>query len=237
MVPAGLHLQDRHLGASVHARQWDRADRDRELRASAGGRQTQHGRTGLRPLGAGGLRDPRGCRTSTHHHARQAAAFRLGRGRPDELPADGERLCRDRHRGQHQRHALRLQLPVLARQLRRSGSDALVNIIDLGTYVSGDTGTDTVLSVEDENGVALNLGGASAIKLVCRSAGRDVGEVAAAISGDPALGKVLIEDLANAFTPTPTRPRLDFVARLKWTQGGETYWTRDAVKFAIELFP
>ena len=113
----------------------------------------------------------------------------------------------------------------------------MVSFIDLGTYISGDTGTDTVLSVVDEDGDAINLGGATAITLVCRSAGRDVGSVSGSISGDPALGRILFEDLAQAVTPTTSRPRLDFIARIKWTQGGELYWTRDAVRFAIELFP
>lgn len=113
----------------------------------------------------------------------------------------------------------------------------MVNVTDLGTYISGDTGTDTVLSVVDEDGDALNLGGASDIYLVCRSAGRDVGSVTGSISGDPANGQILFEDIAQAFTPSNARRRMEFVARIKYTQGGELYWTRDAVRFAIELFP
>ena len=112
-----------------------------------------------------------------------------------------------------------------------------MNVIDKGTFVYGDTGTDLILTIEDEDGVVIDLTGATAIALVCRSAGRDVGEIEGSISGAPELGVLLFEDVGTAFTPTSSRPRLDFVGRVRWSQSGELHYTRDAVKFAIELFP
>lgn len=112
-----------------------------------------------------------------------------------------------------------------------------MSVINLGTYVYGDTGTDTTIVLATEAGDPYDLSGASGIALVFRSASHDEGEVAAAIIGDAADGNLLIEDLANAFTPTTTRPRLHFLGHIRWTQGGETFFSRDQVRFAIELFP
>jgi hypothetical protein len=112
-----------------------------------------------------------------------------------------------------------------------------MNVTDLETYVSGDTGTDTLITVVDEDGNAIDLTGSTSITLACVSPQRDVLSVAGAISGDPAVGHVIIEDLAQAFTPTASRRIVHFEGVVKWTQLGETHYSRDRVKFAIELFP
>lgn len=108
---------------------------------------------------------------------------------------------------------------------------------DLDTYVSGDTGTDTIITVVDEDGKIVDLTGASAVSLECRSPQRDVFSAAGDISGDPENGQTIFEDLAQAFTPTAERRVVHFEGVVKWTQDGEVYYSRDRVKFAIELFP
>lgn len=112
-----------------------------------------------------------------------------------------------------------------------------MNTIDLGRYVSGDTGTDTVLSLTDDGGVALDLTGASAISLEAASAARELLSIAGSISGAATLGKVIFEDVAQAYTPTRARPLVSFEGVVKWTQAGESWRSRDRVRFAIELFP
>jgi hypothetical protein len=113
----------------------------------------------------------------------------------------------------------------------------VVNLLDLGTYISGDTGTDTVITIENENGVAIDLAGATAISLEAVSSKRDVLSVSAMIFGVSTAGQVIIEDLAQAFTPTADRRIAHFEGVVKWSQAGESWRSRDRVKFAIELFP
>jgi hypothetical protein len=112
-----------------------------------------------------------------------------------------------------------------------------MNVLDLGTYTSGDTGTDTILSLVDQAGVALDLTGATAITLEATSPQRDVISIAGAISGAATLGKVIFEDLAQAFALTRSRPRVYFEGVVKWTQATESWRSRDRVRFALELFP
>jgi hypothetical protein len=109
--------------------------------------------------------------------------------------------------------------------------------MNIDTFISGDTGTDVVVPLKDENGAAFDMTGATAITLVCRSAQRDVFSVAGTIVGSAVDGVVSFEDVALAFTPTRQRPLVHFEGEVKWTQGGETHYSRDRVRFAIELFP
>jgi hypothetical protein len=111
------------------------------------------------------------------------------------------------------------------------------NVADLGIYIWGDTGTGTLIPVVDEDGDVMDLTLASGITLECVSPQRDVISVAASVLGDAKLGRVVIEDLASAFLPTTSRPLVHFEGVVRWTQGGEPHYSRDRVKFAIELFP
>lgn len=111
------------------------------------------------------------------------------------------------------------------------------NLADLGTYVSGDTGTDTIITLVDEAGAVINLTGATAITLEAVSAQRDVLSIAGTISGAASDGKAIFENVAQAFTPTRARPIVHFTGVVKWTHAGESWRSRDRVRFAIELFP
>jgi hypothetical protein len=112
-----------------------------------------------------------------------------------------------------------------------------VGVTDLGTYIKGDTGTDTIITLVDEDGAAMDLSGASAITLECVSPQRDLLSIAGSVSGAGSDGHALFEDLAQAFTPTATRRVVHFTGVVRWTQAGESWRSRDRVRFAIELFP
>ena len=108
---------------------------------------------------------------------------------------------------------------------------------DLGTFVYGDTGTDTEITMEDSEGVVIDLTGATAISLEAASSGRDRISVAGSLSGPPSNGKLIFEDLGAAFAPTAQRPLVYFEGYVKWTQDGELFYSRDSIPFAIRLFP
>lgn len=106
---------------------------------------------------------------------------------------------------------------------------------DLGTFTYGDR-TDQEIPLVNEDGDAFDLTGASAITLECTSAGRDVLSLACTAS-DPHGGIVTVTNLGTAFEPTATRRRVAFLGRLRWTYESQTYYSRDQVRFVIELFP
>ena len=112
-----------------------------------------------------------------------------------------------------------------------------MNLQDLDTYISGDTGTDTILDLVDRAGAALDLTGATAIVLDAVSAQRDVLAISGSISGAATAGAVILENVAQAFTPTRARPIIHFEGILRWTQAGESWRSLDGVTFAIRLFP
>ena len=112
---------------------------------------------------------------------------------------------------------------------------------DLGTFVYGDTGTDTEITLVPAPrapvGQVIDLTGATAISLEASSSGRDRISVAGSLSGPPSNGKLIFEDLGAAFAPTAQRPLVYFEGYVKWTQDGELFYSLDQVKFAIRLFP
>ncbi len=112
-----------------------------------------------------------------------------------------------------------------------------MNYADLGTYVSGDTGTNTQIELVDRNGAAFDLTGATAITLEAASTDRDMISLAGTISGAAALGIIAFAGLAAAFVPTAARPAVRFAGIVKWAQAGLSFRSRDGVHFTIARLP
>ena len=110
-----------------------------------------------------------------------------------------------------------------------------MNTQNLGTFTYGDR-TDQEIPLENQDGDAFDLTGASAVTLECVSAGRVVLSLAATVS-DAHGGIVTIPDMGLAAIPTSAVPRLAFLGRLKWTFESQVYYARDQVSFVVELFP
>jgi len=116
------------------------------------------------------------------------------------------------------------------------------NALDIGTFTYGDEGTDFLAKLVDEDGEPINLNGASAMTLECRSPGGEVLSIAGLptaieIDGEDVLCGVTFENLGTAAVPTTERRKIHFEAVITWTQAAEPFASRDRVRFAIELFP
>jgi len=113
----------------------------------------------------------------------------------------------------------------------------MMNTADLETFIFGDIGTDAIIQAIDEDGEATDLTGATGITLECRSPLEETLSLAGTIYGPASGGKVLIQAIGNAFEPSVARRVIPFEGVLRWTQAGEVQYSRDRVRFTIELFP